>query len=144
MSGFANLWSGSTLFPLSVTEGQPQLRAQAIDTLFYIYETGPRLQRAKQENIEGLEEGSVNMRTQVQSQTPMFQKARYGLISSYNTSPGNRREKAERQDCSGLLVVSIATGSVRQQLTEQDTQYLRPRASICVPTYTVHTGTFQG
>lgn len=96
MSGFANLWSGSTLFPLSVTEGQPQLRAQAIDTLFYIYETGPRLQRAKQENIEGLEEGSVNMRTQVQSQTPMFQKARYGLISSYNTSPGNRREKAER------------------------------------------------
>lgn len=35
MSGFANLWSGSTLFPLSVTEGQPQLSAQVIDTFFF-------------------------------------------------------------------------------------------------------------
>lgn len=34
MSGFANPWSGSSLFPLSVTDGQPQLRAQAIDTFF--------------------------------------------------------------------------------------------------------------
>lgn len=96
MSGFANLWSGSTLFQLSVTDGQPQLRAQATDTFFFFYKTGPSLQRAKQENIEGLEEGSANMRTQVQSQTPMFQKAGYGLISSYNASPGNRREKAEK------------------------------------------------
>lgn len=96
MSGFANLWSGSTLFPFSVTEGQPQLSAQVIDTFFFFCKTGPCLQRAKQENIEDLEEGSANMRTQVQSQTPMFQKARYGLISSYNASPGSRREKAER------------------------------------------------
>ena len=59
MTGFANPWSGSTLFPLSVTDGQPQLRAQAIDTFFY--KTGPSLQRAKQEDIEGLEEGSANM-----------------------------------------------------------------------------------
>lgn len=94
MSGFANPWSGSTLFPLSVTDGQPQLRAQVIDTFFY--KTGPSLQRAKQEDIEGLEEGSANMRIQVQSQTPTFQKAGYGLISSYNTSPGNRGEKAEK------------------------------------------------
>lgn len=100
MSGFANLWSGNTLFPLSVTEGQPQLSAQVTDRFvfffFFFGKTGPHLQRAKQENIEGLEEGSANMRTQVQSQTPMFQKARYGLISSCNTSPGSRRAKAER------------------------------------------------
>lgn len=64
------------------------------------------------------------------------------MASSVPVTPvlgaGGRRQR-DRMVQACLLAVSIATGLVRQQLTEQDTQYLRPQASICVPTHTVGT-----
>lgn len=66
----------------------------------------------------------------------MFKK----VINAYNVSTGNRREKAKKQACSGLLVASTATGSVRDPVSRHKTEinragHLTPSSSFNMCTF---------